>query len=169
MMEVVAFSLLALITIVFALMVVLSKNLFHAVLYFAITSFGIAGLLLGLNAEFLAWAVVLVYIGAVVVMAVFAVMLTGKFDHPELPASNDLKGIATGIVIALAGIVTAVVLIQPQLGLEARTELTLKKLGELLLTDYVLPFELVSILLLAALIGAIVIARGKESSSCTSN
>ncbi len=156
------FGLLAIVTIASALVVVLKRNLFHAVLSFAVTSLGIAGFMLTLRAEFLALVVVLVYIGAVVVMAVFAVMLTGQFDHPVLPTSNELTTTAVVLVLALVGLVTGVILIQPQPAAVLGAPLSLERLGQLLLTDYVLPFELVSILLLAALIGAIVIAKGKE-------
>ncbi len=156
------FGLLALVTLASALVVVVKRNLFHAVLAFAITSLGIAGFMLTLRAEFLALVVILVYIGAVVVMGVFAVMLTGKFEESPIPTSNELVSTAVVVVLALVGLVIGVILIQPQPGGRLGTPLSLERLGQLLLTDYVLPFELVSILLLAALIGAIVIAKGKE-------
>lgn len=156
------FGLLALVTLASALVVVVKRNLFHAVLAFAITSLGIAGFMLTLRAEFLALVVILVYIGAVVVMGVFAVMLTGKFEESPIPTSNELASTAVVVVLALVGLVIGVILIQPQPGGHLGTPLSLERLGQLLLTDYVLPFELVSILLLAALIGAIVIAKGKE-------
>jgi len=157
----IGFYILSTLAVISGLVLVASRNLLHAVLALAVTSLAIAGLMLTLSAEFLAFVLILVYIGAVVVIGVFAVMLTGHFDNPTLPSSNELKALggitALGLMILLMG----VILIQPITTSSFYTEMTVKQIGRLLLTEYVLPFELVSVLLLAALIGAIVIARGK--------
>lgn len=163
MLHTLGFVLLSLVAVVSSFAVVINRNLFHAVLAFAVASLSVAGLMLTLNAEFLGITVILIYIGAVVVVAVFAVMLTGKFEKPVLPASNELTGMAAALALALILIISGVILLKPVGLAEPSATVSLTHLGELLLTDYVLPFELVSILLLAALIGAIVIAKGKDS------
>lgn len=162
MLTMIGFYLLSLLAVVAGLFLVLSRNLLHAVLALAVASMAVAGLMLTLSAEFLAFVLILVYIGAVVVIGVFAVMLTGHFDHPKLPTSNELKGLGAVTSLGLLFLLLGVVLIQPIAQARTVAELSVKQIGTLLLTKYVLPFELVSVLLLAALIGAIVIARGKE-------
>lgn len=158
----VGFYLLGLVAVGSGLVLVLSRNLLHAVLALAVASLAIAGLMLGLGAEFLALVVVLVYVGAVVVLGVFAVMLTGHFDQPTLPASNELKALGGFTALALTLLLAGVALLQPLTQELSAEPIGIKTIGRLLLTEYVLPFELVSVLLLAALVGAIVIARGKE-------
>jgi len=157
----IGFYMLGALAVISGIFLVSTRNLLHSVLALAVASLAVAGLMLTLSAEFLAFVVVLVYVGAVVVIGVFAVMLTGHFEKPLLPPSNELKVLGGGTALALLAVITGVVLIQPFPGKEAGP-VTLEQLGSLLMTEYVLPFELVSILLLAALIGAIVIARGKE-------
>lgn len=156
------FYLLAALALVSAGFLVTTRNLLHAVLALAVASLAVAGLMLTLGAEFLAFVLVLVYVGAVVVLGVFAVMLTGHFKKAALPASNELKVLAGAVSMALTALLSGVILTQPGLRLTALRNITVQSLGTLLLTDYVLPFELVSVLLLAALIGAVVIARGRE-------
>jgi NADH-quinone oxidoreductase subunit J len=116
--------------------------------------------MLTLNAEFMALVLVLVYVGAVVVLGVFAVMLTGHFNTPTLPPSNELKFTAAAVSLALVTLLGGVVLGQPRI-IETQ-DISVNTLGKLLVTEYVLPFELVSLVLLAALVGAIVIARSRE-------
>ncbi|MCD4814608.1 NADH-quinone oxidoreductase subunit J [bacterium] len=151
------------IAIIAAVVTVTSRNLLYAVLALAVASLAVAGLMLTLSAEFLAFVVILVYVGAVVVIGVFAVMLTGQFKKPTLPPSNELKILGAGVAAALTGILIGVVLVQPIAPVSAAHTVSVQQIGRLLLTEYVLPFELVSVLLLAALVGAIVIARGKEA------
>ncbi len=144
---------------------VLSRNLLHAVLALGVASLAIAGLMLTLAAEFLALVLVLVYVGAVVVLGVFAVTLTGHFDRPTLPPSNELRAVSAVVALALTTLLSGVVLVQPPAAAlaGAARPLSAHDLGVLLLTEYVLPFELVSVLLLAALVGALVIARRRET------
>lgn len=159
----IGFYLLSALAVAAGLALVLYRNLLHAVLALAVASLAIAGLMLTLSAEFLALVLVLVYVGAVVVLGVFAVFLTGHFDHPTLPPSNELRGISAVVALALTVLLCGVVLIQPPAAaLAAPRSLSVQDLGVLLLTEYVLPFELVSVLLLASLVGALVIARRKE-------
>ncbi len=162
MATIIGFYLLGLLAIGAGILLVSSRNLLHALLGLAVASLAVAGLMLGLKAEFLALVLVLIYVGAVVVMGVFAVMLTGHFEKSVLPSSNELKILGGGTALALLLIITGVILVQPPSPGVVPAWVPIQKLGALLMTDYVLPFELVSVLLLAALVGAIVIARGKE-------
>jgi NADH-quinone oxidoreductase subunit J len=163
MMTVIGFYLLMALAVIAGVVLVTSRNLLHAVLALGVASLAIAGVMLTLGAEFLAFVLVLVYVGAVVVLGVFAVMLTGHFDRPTLPPSNELKTVAGLVSLALTALLCGVALVQPPAAAAATPPLTVQALGALLLTDFVLPFELVSVLLLAALLGALVIARRQET------
>jgi NADH-quinone oxidoreductase subunit J len=164
MATLIGFYLLASLAVASGLFLVTARNLLHAVLALGVASLAVAGLMLTLPAEFLAFVLVLVYVGAVVVLGVFAVMLTGHFDRPVLPASGELKIVSALVTLALTALMTGVVLAQPQAAPAAGVAvLSVERLGTLLMTRYVLPFELVSVLLLAALIGALVIARRTEN------
>jgi NADH-quinone oxidoreductase subunit J len=144
-----------------AIRVVTSRNVIHAALYLVGTLLGAAAIYMLLYAEFVAWVQVLVYVGAIVVLMLFGLMLTraeigkGNFD-------NDQRLLAAVCSAALFG-VTAYVLVDAFEGQEislARTEApTTSSIGEAIFSSYVLPFEIVSVLLLAALVGAVVIAR----------
>ena len=145
-----------------AIGVVTARNVIHAALYLVATLVGAACIYVLMFAEFVAWAQVLVYVGAIVVLMLFGLMLTrapiGKHGHYD----NDQKWLAVLVAAAVFG-VTAWVLIDAFAGAELvmdRTEATkVRAVGESIFSDYVLPFELVSVLLLAALVGAVVIAR----------
>ncbi|MEW6517082.1 MAG: NADH-quinone oxidoreductase subunit J [candidate division FCPU426 bacterium] len=158
----VGFYLLSAVAVAAAVMLVASRNVWHAVLALAVVSLAVAGLMLTVSAEFLAFVLVLVYVGAVVVLAVFAILLTGNFGRSALPSSNELTVLAGLTSLALTALVAGVLLSRPAATAAAAGQFTVRQLGELLLGPFVLPFELVSVLLLAALIGAIVIARGQE-------
>ncbi len=158
----VGFCLLSAVAVIAAIVLVASRNVWHAVLALAVVSLAVAGLMLTVSAEFLAFVLVLVYVGAVVVLAVFAILLTGHFGRSALPSSNELTVLGGLTTLALTALVAGVLLAQPGASASAKGQFTVRQLGELLLGPFVLPFELVSVLLLAALVGAIVIARGKE-------
>ena len=144
-----------------ALRVVTSRNVIHAALYLVGTLMGAAGLYILLMAEFVAWVQVLVYVGAVVVLMLFGLMLTrapigkGNFD-------NDQRPLAAICALAVFG-VTSWILVQAFDGAEidfsGKTRATTGEIGEAIFSEFVLPFEVVSVLLLAALVGAVVVAR----------
>jgi NADH-quinone oxidoreductase subunit J len=116
-------------------------------------------------AEFVAWAQVLVYVGAIVVLMLFGLMLTRAPIGKQGSYDNDQKWLAAIVSAAVFG-VTAWVLIDAFEGVELATDrieaTKSRDVGEAIFTAYVLPFELVSVLLLAALVGAVVIARRDE-------
>jgi len=163
--SVVAFYGLAITILGNATLVIFARNIVHSVLFLAVTFIAMAGLFLMLDADFLAAVQVLVYAGAVCIMVVFGIML---IQRAEMKATNLFNGQA----IAGAGLVALVVAMCAVFaGRTAWTQLvvagevpdnTVGIIGELLLSKYVIPFEVAALLLLVALIGAILIARDEE-------
>jgi len=143
-----------------AFMVVSLKNIFHSALFLVLCFFSVAGIYILLSAEFVAAVQVLIYVGAITVLLIFAIMLTAQLYSPSIRQSNEqvIPGI---IIVGTLLIVTLSVLrrtswrISTQ-GIEGQSTVSI---GKSLLTTYVLPFEVVSLVLIAALIGAIIIAR----------
>jgi NADH-quinone oxidoreductase subunit J len=158
--DVLAFWVLALILVGSALAVVLSKNLFHSVLWLALALTGTAGVFLLLDAEFLAWVQLLLYAGGIVTIVVFAIVVTKRLvgDH----ISQTSRRIAGGGIVAAALMATIVnSIMQRPLG-AARPEFSsdvTRDIGEAVLTRFVLPFEMLAVLMLAALMSAIYFAR----------
>ncbi len=158
------FCLLSFITILSALYVVTLRNIFHCAIFLVLALFGVAGIYVLLDAEFLAAVQVLIYVGAISILMIFAIMLTSYHASQRIAQTNDQVMIA---------IVTCVVFWGVSLGSFALSVWRVKNIplpenntlsiGKLLMTDYVLPFEVVSIVLLAAMIGAIVLARRQGS------
>jgi len=148
-----------------AIRVVTSSNVIHAALYLVGTLLGAAGMYILLVAEFVAWVQVLVYVGAIVVLMLFGLMLTrapigkGKYD-------NDQRPLAALCAAAVFG-VTSWIMIDAfegkSIDLSGNVRSTAEGIGDLIFSKYVLPFEVVSMLLLAALVGAVVIARRDPS------
>lgn len=156
----IAFGLMAIIMIVAALRVVTTSNVVHAALYLVIVFAGIAGQFILLGAEFTASVQVLVYIGAIVVLFLFGIMLTRARVGPDEEAPGSQRLIAF-LVSALLAVVLGATLWSAFEDTELPAE-RVQRTGEVsdaIFSTYVLPFEVVSVLLLAALIGAIVVAR----------
>jgi len=158
--EMVAFWGLAVLLVGSALAVVLSKNLFHAVLWLALALTGTAGVFLLLEAEFIAWVQLLLYAGGIVTIVVFAIVVTERLVGERI--SQTSRRIAGGAIVAgalLASILSAI-LEQPLAAARPAlpAELT-RGLGEAVLTRFVMPFELLALLMLAALMSAIYFAR----------
>tara|TARA_R110000868_G_scaffold55424_2_gene172272 strand:+ start:28472 stop:29008 length:537 start_codon:yes stop_codon:yes gene_type:complete len=167
------FILSAVLTMGGALAVVFSRNLMHACVFLLACLFGVAGLYATLNADFLAATQLVVYAGGVVILMLFAVMLTGgvqstvnKFGLEKIPGMGNTKtytaaGLSVIIIsFVLFKILKNAVAIAPK-G-QMVYESTVEKIGTLLVSDHVLAFELSSILLLGALVGAAVIARPRH-------
>lgn len=161
----VVFWILAVIMVVAAVRVVTSQNVVHAALYLVGTLMGAAALYVLLLAEFVAWAQVLVYVGAVVVLMLFGLMLT-RAPIGKAYYDNGQRWLAALVAAVLFG-VTSWILIDAFEGaeVELKSEAAVRsgQIGEVIFTSYVLPFEVVSVLLLAALIGAVMIARRDDS------
>ena len=161
--EPIAFWGLSILLVGSALAVVLSKNLFHAVLWLALALTGTAGVFLLLDAEFLAAVQLLLYAGGIITIVVFAIVVTERLVGERLTQTN--MRIPGGAVVA-AGLLAFVVTVIGKRPLEmVRPEVTgdlTQTIGQAVLTRYVLPFELLAVLMLAGLLGAIYFARPEE-------
>jgi len=143
-----------------AFAVVVSPNLVHSAVALLFTLFGVAGLYIFLYADFLAATQVVIYVGGILVLIIFGVMLTNKIDTPSIASSSSNQVI---------GAIVSFLLFSFQLGVIFKTnwhridatpaENSVSIIGRMLLEEYLLPFELVSILLLGALIGASMLSR----------
>jgi NADH-quinone oxidoreductase subunit J len=158
--EVLAFWVLGFVLVGSALAVVLSKNLFHAVLWLALALTGTAGVFLQLDAEFLAAVQLLLYAGGIVTIVVFAIVVTERLVGERI--SQTSRRIAASAVVAAALLGTILRAISqrplPVTPPALPADLT-RNLGDAVLTRFVMPFELLALLMLAALMGAIYFAR----------
>lgn len=154
------FLVICLVLIFGALMVVWSEDLVHTVLWLAICLIFTAVAYVALVADFLAAAQILLYTGGLVTLLLFAVMLTRRLQGAAIVVDAMLGG-WKGPVVGLAtfGLVALAVLRSPSMGPAPAMSADTQALGQLVLTDLLLPFEALSVLLLAAMVGAIVLAR----------
>ncbi len=156
----VVFALLGVIAIGSALLVVTTRNVVRAALWLVVTFGAVAGCYLVLTAELIAWVQVLIYLGAIVVLLLFGVMLTRAPIGPSDQLDSGNRPLA--LVVALATAATLVTLLLQAFHSSFVTldrPGTAKVLGASIFRTWVLPFEILSVLLLAALIGAITLAR----------
>jgi NADH-quinone oxidoreductase subunit J len=157
--DVIAFFVFALLSITASVMVMEAKDIFHAALFLGLLFASVAGIYILLTAEFIAAIQILVYAGAVVVLILFAIVLT-KRDNAEEEISVKNLILKTTIIIGFV-----LLLIQPILRIPWPNKMVeyskpnTYSVGFSLFTDYVIPFEIVSLALLAALIGALYLAR----------
>ncbi len=158
-----AFGVLALAS---GLLAVTSRQVVHAALWLVVSLGAIAGLYLLLGAEVIALVQLLVYVGAVVVLVLFALMLTRAPTGPSADLDSPLPvKVLAGVVGAATTVLVGSALLAADPGLvERRPERgEALPLGEVLFANWVLPFELVSVLLLAALVAAVAVSRGREA------
>ncbi len=160
--EHVAFGIIAAVMVASALRVVTTRDIVHAALYLVIVLAGVAALFLLVGAEFTGITQVLIYIGAVIVLFLFGIMLTrSDFDQDEeTDHKRKFPAVLTALLL-LAVMIGALVDRFEDVELDA-TPQTTAQVSDELFSQYIVPFEAVSVLLLAALIGAIVIARREE-------
>ncbi|MEO6670445.1 MAG: NADH-quinone oxidoreductase subunit J [Ferruginibacter sp.] len=157
-----AFILLSVMAVASAVMMIISKSPVHSVLWLIIVFFAISGHYVLLNAQFLAIVNIIVYAGAIMVLFLFVVMLMNLNAETE-PIKNyrlQLIGVISGgslLLVLLSSLMRAneQQLVQMKVGDEG----LIKVLGQILFRDYVLPFELSSILFLSAMVGAVVIGK----------
>ncbi len=162
----VLFVLMGVLAVGSALLVALSTNLVHCALWLVVTLGALAGCYLLLAAEFVAWVQVLIYMGAVVVLLLFALMLT----RAPIGRVPDLDG-PNRVVAAIAGLATTAMLVVSFVAGFRGTRITVgaddigstHAVGATIFGSWVLPFELVSVVLLAALVGAIVLSRRRAA------
>ena len=163
----VAFGIIALAMVFSAIRVVTATNVMHAALYLVMVLGGVAAQFILLAAEFVAIAQVMVYIGAVVVLFLFGIMLTeGRIGRAEDMDNLAMRPYAIGIAAGLLGLMRYVLwdaLEDTRLPLEGASTgglgQTTGQVSDSIFSQYIVPFEAISLLLLAALIGAIVMAR----------
>jgi len=154
------FWFISLFTIVSAFFVVLNNQLLYSAIALLFTLFGIAGLYIFLWADFIAGVQLLVYIGGINVLIIFGIMLTNKIASIRLSQTNIQQGLG-GVFSLWLFIIISIVISKTNWYQVDPVEpvSTVKGVGTLLLTKYLLPFEAVSLLLLGALIGAAVLSR----------
>lgn len=163
LLPVLIFGFVSLVTLAAAVAVVTNKNILHSAFYLILAFVGVAAIYVLLEAPFIAMVQVLVYIGAIAILIVFAIMLTRRLMSKDMEQQNAqwIPSVLGALVLflVLAWIVyTAGWPVQEG---AVPTE-PISQLGQELLTTYLVPFEIASVLLLAALVGAILIGREKE-------
>jgi NADH-quinone oxidoreductase subunit J len=163
----IVFFILTVMTLGGALGVVVSRNLFHSALFLVLSFAGVVGYYVLLDAGFLAAVQLLIYIGAIAILILFAVMLTRGLMAKRQSQQNQ-QWLIAALVALLIFVVLAVVLWQVGWPVASEQALaspnvSVSQLGQELLGPYVIPFEVASVLLLVALIGAVILARETES------
>ncbi|MET9733833.1 NADH-quinone oxidoreductase subunit J [Streptomyces sp. NPDC006458] len=164
----IAFLLVGLVTFGAALVTVTTRQLVHAALWLVVTLGGLAVEYLLLTAEFIAWVQVLIYVGSVVVLLLFGLMLTrapiGR--SPDADSGNRWAALAVAVVAAAALVWVVVDAFRTTwIDLDGASAGSTAVTGEALFQNWVLPFEALSVLLLAALVGAIVLSRKAKAES----
>jgi NADH-quinone oxidoreductase subunit J len=163
----VIFYILAVTVLASASVVVFSRNIVYAAFSLLFTLFGVAGLYVLLNADFLAITQLMVYVGGILVLILFGVMLTNKVVSVDIK-TGTLQVIPAAILVVLtAGILGSIVLGTPWIGAGTTDIVAVKstapKIGEALITSHVLLFEIASVVLLVAIVGAAMIARREKT------
>jgi NADH:ubiquinone oxidoreductase subunit 6 (subunit J) len=160
----IAFVILAVLTISSGIAAMMLRNLVHCALSLSITFAGLAGLYLQLDAQFIGFAQILVYVGAVAILIVFAILLTRGSD-PERESRYSSNGwLGLGVAVVVFAVVAGTILSSKTLGRRQvpAPEVTVRQLGDQLMTRYVLPLEVLGLLLTVALIGAVIVAMQEK-------
>jgi NADH-quinone oxidoreductase subunit J len=161
-----AFAVIAVVGSASALAVVTARNVVHAALYLVMALLSVGATYLLLGAEFVGWVQILIYVGAIVILFLFGLMLT-KAPIGRDTLDNQQRWL--GALVGLGVFAGLVFLIQDAFPIQDASadvifQVTTGDVGTSIFRDYVLPFEAISFLLLAALIGAVVLARKDETS-----
>jgi NADH-quinone oxidoreductase subunit J len=157
----VIFWFFAVVTVISGGIVVFSRNIIYSAFALLFTFFGVAGIYVLLNADFIAVAQLLIYVGGILVLLLFGVMLTNKVIDVDMKTGTLQTFPASIIVSVTAGALCGVYYVTDWKVIQnpAPMASTTIGLGNMFMTSYVLPFEVVSIVLLVALVGAALIAR----------
>jgi len=156
------FYIVAAVAVIGALGVVLARNVVHSALFLILALLAVAGVFILLSAEFLAIVQVLIYGGAVTILILFAMMLTRVRDMPQAldGPQRPFAALAAGAFLGVS--ILAVVATDWPGETEKITVIPFRELGEALFRTWAIPFEIASLVLLVALVGAIILARGEE-------
>lgn len=150
-------------TVVSAFSVVMSKNLVYAAISLLVTFLGVASMYVFLWADFLAGTQVMIYIGGILILILFGIMLTHRITSVTISHANVQRGIgAVTVLVLLTGLIWMIKITPWKLEPSLEPAQTVETIGILLMTDFLLPFEVASVLLLGALIGAAVLARKED-------
>ncbi|MAG21309.1 MAG: NADH-quinone oxidoreductase subunit J [Candidatus Marinimicrobia bacterium] len=154
------FWFVVLLTVGSAFVVVRSQNLIYSAVALLFTFLGVAGLYVFMMADFIAVTQVVIYVGGILVLIIFGIMLTHKMVDVRLSHTSMQQGIGWLLaLLIIAGLVRMITSSPWFLKSTPESEETVAGIGRLLMIDYLLPFEIASVLLLAALIGAAMLAR----------
>ncbi len=155
------FFVLAAVMVGSALAVVLLRNIVHSALFLALAFIAMAGLYVMLHADFLAAVQILIYAGAVAILIVFGVMLTQRGNMKDSNLFNKQKLLAALVALATF-VVVAIVMVKTgwNTPVAAPVEDSINQIATMMLNEFVIPFEIAAVLILAAMIGAIVLAKG---------
>ena len=154
------FILVAFMTIAGALITVLARSVIYAMLGLVVTMFGIAGLYIYLNAPFIAMMQILIYVGAITILIAFAIMVAGPLSQRPKEWSTLTRFIAAVVVAATSFFLFIKIVVQSKWlpGVYSASNLTTKDIGRALFDKLMLPFEMISLLIVVAIIGAIMLA-----------
>lgn len=168
MITIIIFYILAALTLGTALMTVVSRNPINSAVFMILCFFTIAGHMLMINAQFLALIQVLVYSGAIMVLLIFTLMLMNLKSEDE-PKKKLLSRVAAAIAAGLTMIVVLAVFVEADVQMNVMLTKNVdfqsaKVIGQVLMNEYLYPFEFVSILLITAMIGAVLISKKEKKS-----
>ena len=161
-----AFAIIAVVTLAGAVAAMSLRNLVHCALALACAFAGLAALYLQLDAQFAGFAQILVYVGAVAILVVFAILLTrgAELPEPAIVSSGWLAGIGVAVVVfVLLTYCVAHSSVSAQVA-STTPEISVRKIGDELMGRYILPLEVLGLLLTAAMIGAVIIAMKEKGS-----
>lgn len=156
------FYILSAITLASAFMTVLSRNPIHSAIYLVVCFFSIAGHYAMFNAQFLAMVHLIVYSGAIMILMLFTIMMM-NFNENKI-RKNNLVVVAAVVALCLVGYVLLATFLKAQPMIEqyvvtGEDYQSIKVLGQVLLDDYVVPFEMAAVLLLVSMIGAVLLSK----------
>ena len=157
------FYVFALLTVGFAFIVVFTENVIYSAVSLFASLLGIAGLYVLLHADFLAITQVMIYIGGILILLIFGIMLTSRITNAEIRTTN--LGSVPALILS-AGVLAILLLVIMKTKWVVKPfemkEETVRQIGTIMLSEYLLPFEIASIVLLIALIGAAMYARKQD-------
>lgn len=160
-LELISFWIIAIITLISASKVALSKNIVHSALFLVATFVGVAGIYLLMHATFLAAVQILVYGGAIAIILVFGVMLTQREDMTATSLFNKARYPTIIVMIVMVTVIGSVFLNTDWVTDTMTEPVSVNEIATVMLNQFVIPFEVVAMLLLVAMVGAIVLAKEK--------